>query len=685
MGGKAFGDRPSRAIPQLSWFIKDDGGYSSVFVAVALLVAVSLVFALASTKWLSSKSADVQNVADASALAATNVVAAYSTVAQVLDACVLSMGLFGALVYSAGMVVAAIPFIQSSAPPILEFGRKVFDARRQFAKSAASGLEKFESTLPALIVLNAASAASANSGSASYLGIAIPYPTESKSSFGSLESDVSTDEMDKAAEELRQASAEKEEAEKRMREAKERAWRADNVDNPKSMWERANSLTSLTSAQNPHYSDVSTWKFSFAWMRTKNYYASRTHENAPSGADVDSLQRAAARTQFWGYAYEIMSKATIIETDDECVLEFPEIPHTTAQIIPTRLYSDAVWPITRESEGDTLHFGLNCPGAKGAHLAYGSLSGIDRGIYRRCPYCKMDAQAMGNVADASTNINNGYEYYYKIVREEASKYQAAFADAKRAEQKMKDAAEKNKDAFDKAIELLAVNKMSLCPPGAYGCISFVLRGEQEVPSDLTQAFLEPRTLPKGAAIAGATLAPDNDTDGHNVLASVFDSFSQQGTPDYSFSIVDGIAELWGKLLVGYGSAYGSVSDVASKLLDGISFVLGEDVANWLKDKIVSIIDAAGFEPADMRLRKPVLVNSQDILSRAGINKTAQVREFLLDLRGTPEEIRKRCYQEIWDLYGQKRITIAEIPIPGLDGVSIPLEIDLDKIVEVLLQ
>ena len=105
--------------PSVSLFIADDGGYTTVAMAVALLVCLTLVFSAASAEWAMARSAEVQEVADASALAGSNCVAAFSTVYQVLDACVLSLGLSGVMVLGAGMVVSSIPFVQAKAPAIL--------------------------------------------------------------------------------------------------------------------------------------------------------------------------------------------------------------------------------------------------------------------------------------------------------------------------------------------------------------------------------------------------------------------------------------------------------------------------------------------------------------------------------------------------------------------------------------
>ena len=181
IGRRFGGDRPcvdgARLRLGIAAFVRHDGGYTTVAVAVALLVSLTLVFGVAAAGWGMARSADVQSVADAAALSGSNVVAAYSTVAQVLDACVLSMGLLGVIVFGAGMVLAAIPALQASAPAVIDAGRKILDARRDFARSASEGLERLESALPALIAANSASTVSANSrGRVGYAGLAVPFP-----------------------------------------------------------------------------------------------------------------------------------------------------------------------------------------------------------------------------------------------------------------------------------------------------------------------------------------------------------------------------------------------------------------------------------------------------------------------------------------------------------------------------
>ena len=106
-------------------FVDDEGGYTSVAVALALLVSLSLVCSLVSVAWVQNRSADVQSVADSAALAGANVVAAYSTVATTLDACVLTLGLAGMVTLGAGLVVSAVPGLSTVGAETIAAGVKM--------------------------------------------------------------------------------------------------------------------------------------------------------------------------------------------------------------------------------------------------------------------------------------------------------------------------------------------------------------------------------------------------------------------------------------------------------------------------------------------------------------------------------------------------------------------------------
>ena len=139
--GSESGDRALVPLLGVSAFIDDEGGYTSVAVAFALLVSFSLVFAAASAEWVMARSSEVQQVADAAAMAGENSVAGFSTVAQVIDACVLSMGLAGIVTYGAGLVISCVPGAGAAGDAIVKAGSDVLDSRRSFSRSAAAGLQ----------------------------------------------------------------------------------------------------------------------------------------------------------------------------------------------------------------------------------------------------------------------------------------------------------------------------------------------------------------------------------------------------------------------------------------------------------------------------------------------------------------------------------------------------------------
>ena len=661
-------------------FVRSEGGYTTLAVAVSLLVSVALVFALATAHWSMGRSADVQEVADASAMAGTNCVAAYSTVAQTLDACVLTMGLTGVVVCGAGLVVAAIPPLAAKSAAIMDAGRKILETRSRFATSAEKGISKLETALPALVMANSASCVAANSSAnVRYVGMAVPFPQESHSDFSFLKDGLNADDMQDQSEALAEASKRKEEAHERAQKAKERAWRADNVDNPMCMQSRARTLAGLGGSLNPVYGSPDVWEFEYARIRAYNYYVQRYAIDGPTGGSVDEMQRSAARVQYYDYAAEAIEKMSCVDTPDEVRMDLEVLPHNTSMIRETRLYTDVVWPCTFEEElGSVLHCSLDCPGATGPYDGDAALQSIDAGLVLRCDVCKMDAHAMGNVASASTNIDNGFEHYWRIVVEASREYEDARRDEIAAEKEMKKAAEKGRSAFDEAIDLLNAPRPKLCPPGAWGCVSVVARSQTSTPASLANGFSSGGTIASGAAVAGATLAPDESTAHNTILARAFDGL-RTGTSSMPLDLVGSVTGLWGDLLVGYGSAYESMGDAGERFLGGVEGVFGERVAAWLREKLTGLVSSFHMEPADLRLRKPVIVNSQTVLDKAGMTSLAKGREILQELPGSPEELVALMRSRVAEELGSGSFTVAELPIPGLEGLSIPLTIDLSTI------
>lgn len=678
MRGSRSGNEGGPSVREaVSLFRDDEGGFTTVAAAVSLLLSLTLVFASASAAWVSARSAEVQRVADAAAMAGANVVARFSTIAQVTDACVLSMGLTGVVVYGGGLVASCVPGLTSTGLELCAAGGRILEARRTFASSAADGLARLEKALPALVVANSSSCVAANSEDGlSYAGCALPFPTTSSSDFSAFEADVDDARMGELSERMRDASAEAEEAKDAADDALLRGWMADCGSRPYSLYERASSLAGLDGFANPYYASPESWTFGVALMRAREYYAARLASARVDGHTPEELTDAACRRAFYAYALERVRAGSWAELADGTVVsDLPSLPRNADETRACELYTLRDWPCTTEGGSRTLHCSLACPGARGGASGTASLQELEAGTVAACDECRMDVGDLGRVAAASTSIENGFEHHWRIIVEASEDYEAARAELAEAERRTRELAEEGEDAFSDALEELSVERPTLCPPGAWGCVAVVARGEGVViPTELTASFLESAELPAGSAVAAATLAPDEATAENNVLSRFLDSVSAGDSA--IGGALDGVTDLWGELLVGYGSAYGSVADAGSKFLDGVDGVLGGSVGSWLKGRLEGVMEGLGFDPVDMRLRKPVLTNTQDVLDRAGFERTSTVRSLVARLpdAATPYDFARAVGVLLTGGEGGT-LTIAELEIPGTD-VSIPLEVDL---------
>ena len=611
----------------LSLFLDDEGGYTTVAVAVALLVSISLVFAAASAEWVMARSYEVQPVADAAAMAGANSVAAYATIARVLDACVLSLGLLGVTVFGAGLVLSCIPGAATFGGSVCDAGRKVLDARRDFARSASEGLERLEKVLPAVVVANSAACVAENARAQGlpYVGCAIPFPVESQSDFSSLAAEISSDEMDKDAEELRELSQQADAAKSLADAARLRGWTADCGGTPYCLEERATTLAGLAGEGNPHYPSEEGWGFGVPLLRARAYYAARAVQEKPLDSRVEELTNSAARSAFYDYALEQVRDGTYAEHEDGTVqINLPELPHNVEETKASSLYTDDLWPCTGEEAGTVLHSSPACPGATGSSAGRASLQDLDAGAVKRCETCGMDLAAMGAVAAASTSTDNGFEHYWREVVAASKEYEAARNKQADAEKDLRDKAEDARSSFERAVDQLSVVRPRICPPGAWGCVAVVSRTEATtVPTELTASFLSSGELPAGSAVSAAALAPDESTAENNVLASFFDGATSQGTGSVLGGAFDGVCELWERLLV--GMAQGTIRLLPRwGLLDRLDNVFGGTVApGGCAARSRRRSPPVALNPVDMRLMKPALVGWTRVLDQSGYDVLAR--------------------------------------------------------------
>lgn len=678
--GSAYGGEGRGLGPSVGAFVSDEGGYTTVAVAVSLLVSLSLVFGAASAQWVGARSAEAQEVADAVALSGANAVAGYSTVAQVLDACVLSMGLAGFVTCAAGLAVSCVPGLAARGAQMTEAGSRVLEARRDFSRQACEGLQRLESLLPALVVANSGSCARANSREGlDYTGCAVPFPLESQSDFGPLEDGAEGSALSDLAERLGEESSKAEEARKRAQEALERGWMADCGSSPYCLRERAGRLAGLSDADNPDYASPESWTFGAPLLRARRYYSARLGAATLSGGNAEEMTDASCRRAFYAFALGEVRRGEYAELPDGRVrVSLPSLPRNADQTRQTTLYTDAAWPTSAERGGDVLHSWEGCPGATGAISGSASLQDLEVGVVSRCGECRMDVSQMGKVAAASTSIENGFEYHWRLVVEAAADYEAARDELARAEQSVRDLAGEGAQTFAEAIEQLSARRPTLCPPGAWGCVAVVARGESAATStELTSSLVSAGRIPAGAAVSAAALAPDGATADNNVLSSFLDGIAGSGS--LLGGVADGVLGLWGRLLVGYGSLATSVSSTVGDFLGSVDGVFGGSTGAWLAERLGKVVSALGIQPADMSLRKPVVVNSQDVLDKAGLDGVATVRGLVETIpeSGSLADCARALGVWVADEYGPT-VTVAELTIPGTD-VSIPLTIDVSRL------
>ena len=681
MIGSACGERGSRLAPSVGAFIDDEGGYTTVAMALSLLASVSLVFALALGQWTMARAADVQEVADAAALAGAGAVSSYVTVVRVIDACVLSLGLAGLTVTGAGLVLVCIPGAQAAGEALAERGLDLLARRAEFARSSYEGLSMLEKALPAIVIARSGEVVAANSASGIiYSGCALPFPLTGASVFSDDVGREGEDTLEDAAGELAGISREAEAAHARADAACERGWLADCGASPYCMRQRAETLAGLSGSANPHYPTPEGWTFGAALLRARAYYAARIAQEAPYDGSIESVTDSLCRRAFYAYAAGQLAGAWYAEHADGSVsMSLPELPRNTDEVRSTSLYWESVWPLSLEDEGPVLHSTLSCPGARGAPAGTASLADCESGAVGHCDACRMDVGDMGRVPQASTVIDNGFEHWWRELVRASRDYEQARNEAAAADGRLADAAERGSSAFDDALEELSVGRPKLMPPGAWGCVALVARGDSTpAPSALASTFASAAELPPGAAISAAVLAPDAATADVNLLASFFDGLVE-GSGSAIAHGVDDLLGIWGELLIGYGSAYRDASDAASRYLDD-GGLLGSAAASWLRERLKDAISAAGLEPVDMRLAKPVLTASSNVLSQAGYEPLAQAQRLLasLPLDAGPAECALALGVRLEAGLADVPITLARIPIPGTE-LEIPITVTLSSL------
>ena len=672
----------------------EDGAYTTLSSAVVILVVLTLLFSSTAAIWSMSRAGDTQVAADSGTLAGANVVASYHTAATVVDASILSLGLAGFATIGTGLVAILIPGAELAAGDMVDTGIEIIKTRNKFAKSASKGMQKIETALPYLVAARATQAVSAqDTEGATYTGTALAVPRTSESDFVALEgSEISTDVIKDTSKDLERAADELQKASEETAKAKERAWLADcggsdpaSVGSRSCMWERAKSLAKLSDIENPHKASSITWEPQVALDRAEAYYHQRLADEKPQGSSVEMKAESAARKAFYTYASAEVNRAYITEDGDRATSYIPLLPRNTDEVRATELYTDAAWP-TSTNDGKTyLHYGTSCPnykkGTPGGLASVAAYDGQDK-----CNRCHFGVSSLGAVAAPSTSIENGFEYHFDRFKDALEKYVECRNKELELMRQTEDEADRAGNAFDEAIKALSGERPRIAPPGRNGVVAFAVSGAISSPDELNSSFNTTVRLGDRGAISAAVLAPDDATAQNNVLSRFFSTLEERSGG--VAGVLDGVMDVWGRLLVGYGDIQGSADELMDEMIDdlgGNSGALGS-IASWLGDTVSASVAALGLEPCDLRLRKPVLTDSANVIKSPGsdIAGLSQAQDKLRSIPlgvTDPKALCEALEYQVERTIGGTVFTLAEIPLPG--GGSIPLTVDVATLVGAL--
>lgn len=586
-------------------------GFTTVGAACAILLTCALIFGCLWVARSESQASGVQSVADAAALAAENEVAEFAIAVRVADATLLTLSLTGLSLLGVGSVCCCFPPAAAAGTRLIDAGKAILEKRDSVAKAEHKALNAAQDALSATAQMQAQVVIQENAQELG--GMAIGYvelvpesgPEVVVGSYG--KSADAVEAVDEHAEELQEAAQEAEKESQRAADAFKEAWLHDCGASPDyCMAQRAQTLAGMTGAENPIASGVNTWSFSMALHRAQAYYRNRLAHEAPATASVEECARSALRARFYSHAVKELAKGYANEPAGGIPrINMPLLPRNTAEMRQTELYTEAVYPVA----GGMVHAWPGCPEASGASGS-GSLAQLEAGVYTRCPSCGLDAAAMGSVAAASTSIENGFEYHYRIVASCAREYCEAKEAAEPAAEEAKKSLSAIFDALKSAFGEAVACRVEAHPPGRFGAlaaISYTAQGQGAPPS----SFFAGHDAGSFAAISAAVLVEDGSED---VLSSLLDGVAQEiGSPLTSAG--EAVLGLWSALLKAYKTGAEGLQSGVKKLLDSIPLVGASGLGSWAAGKLSSLLEEVGLQPANTGAIKPVIANTAIVAAK----------------------------------------------------------------------
>ncbi len=661
---------------------RDERGFTSAGMAVALLVSLSLLFSAAQVYRINTVAAEVQEVADAAAMAAENQVAEFMVAARVCDAVVFSLTVTGDVAYGLGVVALCVPPAAEVGAQLVSAGQKILKARDACADKAAEALNALQRALPFAAAARGAAVAAANGDnrSSAYLALALLLPgTAEEVVVGEGEAEEALEQaVDERRDILEEAAQEAERAARAADEAKARGFARDCGDNPSyCLYERASRLGALGSDENPLYVSADSWSFAAPLERARAYYPARLLSERPASDSVEDKAKSALRKRFYAFAVRELRKGYVRETENTFEAYFPSLPRNADEMRGTDLYTEPVYPVTVEEGVSVMHAWDGCTEA-GLVDSYGSVKTMEEGNFPVCPACQFSASALGSVASASTSIDNGFEYHYAAIAEAAADYQKARAEAAPAAQAVKEEATGLLDKVAAALRDAGSFRIEVSPPGADGCLAVVVSPGVADAGPLACAFAAGGSLGPRVAVSGATLIEDGD-DEASVVGDLLDGLvaDEVGLAGVGSMVLN----CWGSLLDSYEQGWDGLMTGVEEVLGGLPLVGSSGLGSWAADALRESLGAVGLEPASTAPLKPVLASSVGVARASGGDYAERFVALHDQVMADPSAsggfslLGGALGREAYDALAGGEVTIAEIELP-FAGFSVPVTIAL---------
>jgi len=304
-----------------------------------------------------------------------------------------------------------------------------------------------------------------------------------------------------------------------------------------------------------------------------------------------------------------------------------------------------------------------------------------------CPYCDFTVSSFGKIAAATSSIESGFEYHYRIVADAAEAYQKARQEYSPHAEKVKSTVGSLFDQVAETFRQACAYRIDAKPPGRYGAVALVVNTAQvSAATNFVSTFVDGgATLGAQAALSAATLVGESPEEGNTVISSLLDGVKDDSN-DIGIGLIGMVLDLWSYLLYAYTQGQNSLEDGIRSALDAIPWASESGLGTWAAKAFSDLVKDVGLEPADLSARKPVLVNSAHVLQADDSGFSAallRVKSSYLALAGSGSEdvfttVVDQIEAEALDATGvlDGEITIASIEFLGEGGPSIPITIVL---------